>query len=138
MPITDEDGTEHIVAIDEITAWGIAHLTQCERCQKRFSNSLARLKRQGYDIVSDEFKPKLSIAEQDSIEDDLNRLHDLDNQIKGLITRRTELVKMVTERIHKSKDRLYASEEWFEGSVRGNPVPDRGDECVEAPLRRSY
>lgn len=128
MPITDENGVEHIVAIDEITAWGIAHLTQCGQCQERFPNSLANLKRQGYQTVSDEFVK--SKTQDDSVEWYLRQLSETDKQISDLIHKRLSLRETIQARMGKLNEAIYSSDDWFNGDVRGNPVEDR---CVEAP-----
>lgn len=129
MPIIDEDGTQHIVAIDEITRWGIAHLEDCEQCQAKFPisylNLVSNRKRR---IVSDEFVK--SKTQDDSVEWYLRQLSETDKQISDLIHKRSSLRETIQARMGKLNEAIYSSDDWFNGDVRGNPVEDR---CVEAP-----
>jgi hypothetical protein len=138
MPLIDDKGIEHIISSDEISAWGIAHLTQCAWCQKRFPNSLAKLKRQGYQIMSDELMPKQRFTpERDGrfVEDDLMLLKEIDNKIRELISQRAERVEMIKKQNAANQEALNVSEDWFEGDLKGMPVPARySDEPNEAPM----
>jgi hypothetical protein len=84
---------------------------------------------QGCGRMSDQFTPSKDTR---FIEDDLNALAELDNKIAELITQRAERREVILIQMKKNNERLNASEDWFEGSVKGNPTPDRGEESVMA------
>lgn len=128
----DENGVQHPQAIDEVTSTTLAHIAECVECSRQFPKVLAKAVQLGYNM-SDEFVKSTKFIpneERRFVEDDLTALHDLDKQIKELLMLRNERIAMIHKQNRKNHEAVQASEDWFEGNVRGNPVEDR---CVEAP-----
>lgn len=67
------------------------------------------------------------------IEDDLKLLAELDAQIAELISQRHERIDMIKAQQDKNRTRIQNHDDWFEGSVRCNPVPDRGEDSEFIP-----
>ena len=62
------------------------------------------------------------------LEDDLRVLTDIEGQISDLLRARDERLQNIKDSHFNYKERIQASEDWFEGYVKGNPVPERGGE----------
>lgn len=61
------------------------------------------------------------------IEDDLKLLSELDAQIAELISKRHERIDMIKAQQDTNRRRIQDHDDWFEGSVRCNPVSDRAE-----------
>lgn len=68
------------------------------------------------------FKPD---SDNRFVEDDIVQLHQLDKQITDLIRLRNERIEMIKRQNAKNHEAVIASDDWFEGTVRGNPTEDR-------------
>lgn len=68
-----------------------------------------------------------------AIEENLNQLKDLDDAIRDLISRRSKLVTQIREQNNRNSERVNISDDWFEGDLRGRPVPSR-----DMPSERPY
>lgn len=66
------------------------------------------------------------------IEDDFKILRDIDARIAELIAQRHERMDTINAQHRANSERIIEHTDWFEGSVRCNPVPDRS--VVEAPM----
>lgn len=66
-----------------------------------------------------------------NIEQDIQELEAIDKQISDLVQRRYNLVDRIQEKHHYTGNRMQTEKDWYEGSIRGNPVPDRNEEAPE-------
>lgn len=72
------------------------------------------------------------------IEDDFKILRELDDRIAELIQERHQRIDMIREQHARNSSKLQDHEDWFEGSVRCNPVPDRGaNVAYDMPTERA-
>lgn len=118
----DENGVWHPQMIDEVTKETSEHIINCDECSQIFNTAKIRQY-----TMSDEFTPKRFIPTEDRrfVEDDLMQLQELDNRIRELFAQREERIQMIRKQNAQNEAMLVASEDWFEGDIRGNPVPAR-------------
>lgn len=117
----DENGVQHPQMIDDVTKETTEHILNCDECSQTFNTAKIRQY-----TMSDQFTK----AVDTTVEQDLKELEEINAGIAELIKRRSMVMERARNKAGAINERLYASEEWFEGKVRGNPVEDR---CVEAP-----
>jgi hypothetical protein len=64
------------------------------------------------------------------IEDDFQVLSELDERIDSLIQERYKRIDMINAQHYANAAKIQERTDWFEGTVRGNPVPERGEQAV--------
>jgi hypothetical protein len=67
----------------------------------------------------------MSTNDEVPIEVMLRELHSVDKNIADSIRQRGEIRKAISGRMNHVNETIYASDDWFEGSVKGGPVPER-------------
>ena len=60
------------------------------------------------------------------LEDDLRLLTEIEGKISDLLREREQRLQDIKDSHFNYKERIQASQDWFEGYVKGNPVPERG------------
>lgn len=68
-----------------------------------------------------------------SMEQDIQELEVIDKHLSELVEKRYSLVDRIQAKHRRNHERMSAEREWFEGSIRGNPVPERDSEGAIAP-----
>lgn len=76
--------------------------------------------------------PEIGRADGDRyIEDDLKLLQDIDGRINELLMERAERVQMIKIQHDRNFTRIQGHDDWFDGEVKGRPIPDRGAEVAD-------
>jgi len=69
-----------------------------------------------------------------SIEQDMRELEEVGKAITELVERRYRVVDRIQEKHRRTSMRMQQETDWYEGTIRGNPVPDRASEVAMAPV----
>jgi hypothetical protein len=84
-------------------------------------------------MAYDEYNGADAKVAETSIEQDMQELSEVGKAIFELVERRYRIVDRIQEKHHRTNQRMQSEADWYEGTIRGNPVPDRNSEVSIAP-----